>query len=171
MPSLEESKKNTCIIYIVSQILSTLVLSFILSIVITFSNYLLTSFFLTNTISVLKLCLVASFLTLLSSIPLIGLYFLFSFPFWFIEVVQTLKIVPELNVWITFFAFFFLACGFFVDKIFKIKNHIILQEKYHELKKKSLQFRLVILLLFTILELFFIIISELFFHNCIIPII
>lgn len=74
-----------------------------------FINFLLTSFYISNTIIILKLSLGLTFLVFLSMIPFLGIYFIVIFPFYTIELVGFLSIPFEINVLISFILFFTLA--------------------------------------------------------------
>ena len=76
-------------------LIGTLIVSFVLILVIGFFNYLFTSFYLTNTLILIKFCAGLIFWVLLSSLPVIGFVYIIILPFQSIEILNLLQQVMQ----------------------------------------------------------------------------
>jgi len=113
----------------------SIVISFVLIMIIGFFNFLFTSFFLTNTIILIKYCVGLIFWVVLSSIPIIGIIFVCLIPIHSIEMLNLLAIQAELNIWISFILFFLVAiCVYLFNSLSQI---YLIREEYSDIQFKQ----------------------------------
>ena len=142
-----------------------IVISFILIIIIGVFNYLFTSFFLTNTISVIKYCLGLMFWVVLSSLPIIGIVFIYVLPLYSIEILNAMAIQAELNIWISFILFFLVAIGVYLFNT--LSQVYLIREEYSDiqLKEKNQRYILIIYVSSIIIGIVLLFTSDLIFSN------
>ncbi len=142
-----------------------IVISLILILIIGVFNYLFTSFFLTNTISVMKYCLGLIYWVMLSSLPIIGIVFICLLPLYSIEILNAMAIQPEINIWISFFLFFLLAIGVYLFNT--LSQVYLIREEYSDIqvKKTYQRYTVIVYVSSIIVGTIFLFISDSIFSN------
>ena len=138
----------------------TIIISLILILILGFFNYLFTSFFLTNTISLIKYCLGLIYWVVLSSLPIIGVFFICLLPLYSIEILNTMGIQPEINIWISFILFFILAIGaYFFNTLSQV---YLIREEYSDtqVKRKNQRYTIIVYVVSIIIGIILIFTSE-----------
>ena len=115
-----------------TNLFETFLISIVLAVAIIFFNYLLTSFYLPNTILMAKYCFGLIFGVTISAFPIIGFIFIIKIPFVSIEIISLLGLTPELNVWISFVLFFLISISTYVYNT--IGFGILIKEYYFGIK-------------------------------------
>jgi hypothetical protein len=128
-----------------------------------FLNLLLTSFYISNTIILLKFCLGLIFWVILGTIPLLGIYFIFNLPFISMKIIELLQVPFETNILISFIFFILIISIFFIYStyllILLLKKCISASNFKVEYKNKTIIF----LFISIILGVVFIFTSDLIF--------
>lgn len=146
-------------------VFGAIVVSFILILLIGFFNYLFTSFFLTNTLTIIKYCLGLIYWVVLSSLPIIGIVFICVLPLYSIEILNLLANQAELNIWICFILFFLVAIGAYLFNT--LSQVYLIREEYSDiqLKEKNQRYTLIIYVSSIIIGIILLFTSDVIFSN------
>jgi len=85
-----------------------------LTLMMCFFNFLLSSFYISNTIVLLKFCLGQIFWVILGSLPILGLYFIIKLPFISMQIIEFLNIPFDTSILISFIIFILIDTIFFI---------------------------------------------------------
>ncbi len=161
-PFIEDKLPNSFMV-LATGLFGTLTGSFFLILGIGFFNYLFTSFYLPNTLILIKYCAGLVFWVMLSSLPIIGVFFIGMLFFQSVQILNLLAIPAELNIWISFIIFFIVAIqAFLYNTLYQI---ILLKEDYKdmELKKKYQRYTVIVYVSSVIIGIILIFTSDIIF--------
>jgi hypothetical protein len=140
-----------------------IIISLILVLILGFFNYLFTSFFLRNTISLIKYCLGLIYWVVLSSLPIIGIFFICLLPLNSIEILNIMGIQPEINIWISFILFFLLSIGAYLFNT--LSQVYLIREVYSDMqvKRKYQRYTIIVYVISIIIGIILIFTSDIIF--------
>jgi len=161
-PFSGENIPNSFVLFAMG-LFGAIIISLILILILGFFNYLFTSFFLTNTISLIKYCLGLIYWVVLSSLPIIGIFFICLLPLYSIEILNTMGIQPEINIWISFIVLFFLAIGAYLFNT--LSQVYLIREEYSDMqvKKKYQRYTIIVYVVSIIIGIILIFTSDILF--------
>jgi len=155
-------KKNPYKFMIKNSFLAFLVSS-CLTLMICFLNFLLSSFYISNTIIILEYCLGLIFWVILSIIPFLGFYFILKIPFSSVKIIELLQVPFEATMLVSLVFFILIAIIFFTfhsyGLILFLRENVFRPQFKVEYKNRTL----ILLILSIIIGVFFILTSDLIF--------
>ena len=163
-PFLGDKLPNSFLLLAIG-LFGAIIVSFVVIVLIGFFNYLFTSFYLANTVTLIKYCMGLLFWVILSAIPLIGIVFVCKLPFSSIEIVKLLNIQGEFNVWFSFILLLIVAIGAFLFN--SLSQIYLIREEYTDLnlKERNKKNAIIIYLFSVIIGLILIFTSDLLFTS------